>query len=86
MTLGINDLSNIRDYIAEINVDAAHVVTERVLRSVGRLEAFPQSGRPGRARGTREVVVPGYPYIVVYTHDDAAVDIVAVFHAAQDRG
>lgn len=81
----VSDLANIRDYIAEDNPAAARSVTERVLRSVGRLERFPESGRPGRVAGTREVVVPGLPYIVVYAHDDTSVDIVAVFHAARER-
>lgn len=47
---------------------------------------FPASGRLGQVPGTREVVVPGLPYIVVYTHDDVSVDVVAVFHGAQKRG
>ena len=47
---------------------------------------FPRSGRLGQVQGTREVVVPGLPYIVVYTHDDIGVDIVAIFHGAQKRG
>lgn len=81
----VSDLANIRDYIAERNPEAAHSVTERVLRSVERLERFPESGRPGQVRGTREIVVQGLPYIVVYAHDDVGIDIVAVFHAAQDR-
>ena len=81
----VSDLANIRDYIAEENPDASHAVTDRVLRSVERLEAFPRSGRSGQVEGTREVIVPGLPYIVVYTHDDAGVDVIAVFHGAQDR-
>ena len=47
---------------------------------------FPRSGRLGQVQGTREVVVPGIPYIIVYTHDDRSVDIVAIFHGAQKRG
>ncbi len=39
----------------------------------------------GRAWGTREVVVPNFPYVIIYTHDDTAVDIIAVFHGRQDR-
>ena len=83
--LAVSDLASIRDHIAEENPDASRTVIERVLRSVERLEAFPRSGRPGQVEGTREVVVQGLPYIVVYTHDDVSVDIIAVFHGAQDR-
>lgn len=81
----VSDLANIRDHIAENNPGAAGAVTDRVLRSVDRLERFPKSGRHGRAPDTREIVVPGLPYIVVYIEDDDGVDIVAVFHTAQGR-
>ena len=81
----VSDLTNIRDYISENDPEAARAVVERVLRSVDRLESFPRSGRAGQARGTRELVVPGLPYIVVYTCDDTDVSIVGVFHGARDR-
>jgi toxin ParE1/3/4 len=39
-------------------------------------------GRQGRVGGTRELVVQGTPYIVVYrVHDD--VEILAVVHGAR---
>lgn len=81
----VSDLTNIHDYIAERNPQAARGVVTRVLHSVRRLETFPQSGRSGRARGTREIVVPNLPYIVVYTLSAGDVDIIAVFHAARRR-
>ena len=81
----VSDLATIRDYIAQENAASGHAVANRVLRAVDRLERFPESGRPGRASGTREVVVPNLPYIIVYTHDDTGVDIIAVFHGRQDR-
>ena len=82
----ISDLAHIRDYIAADCPSGAQDVVDRVLRSVARLCLFPQSGRVGQVDGTRELVVPGLPYIVVYTHDDESVDVVAVFHGAQKRG
>ena len=82
----VSDLANIRDYISANNPSAARAVVQRVFRSVERLRMFPRSGRLGQVQGTREVVVPGLPYIVVYTHDDIGVDIVAIFHGAQKRG
>lgn len=81
----VSDLAHIRDYIAADSPSGAREVVDRVLRSVARLRLFPRSGRVGQIHGTRELVVPGLPYIVVYTHDDEGVDIVAVFHGAQKR-
>ena len=82
----VSDLAKIRDYISADSPSAARAVVDRVVRSVERLRTFPASGRLGQVQGTREVVVPGLPYIVVYTHDDIGVDIVAIFHGAQKRG
>lgn len=81
----VSDLAKIRDYIAESNPAAAHATIGRVLRSVDRLERFPKSGRIGRVAGTREIIVPGLPYIVVYIDEADIVDIVAVFHGSQDQ-
>lgn len=81
----ISDLANIRDYISADNPSAARAVVDRVFRSVERLRSFPKSGSIGQVQGTREVVVPGLPYIVVYTHDEVSVDVVAIFHGAQGR-
>ncbi len=68
----VSDLANIRDFIAQRNPAAAELVVSRILRSIERIEHFPNSSRSGVVQGTREVVVPGLPYI-------------AVFHGAQDR-
>ena len=81
----VSDLAEIRDFISESDPEAAGAVVDRVLRSVERLESFPNSGRVGRISGTRELVVPGLPYIVVYTCNDTDVSIIGVFHGARDR-
>lgn len=54
-----------------------------MVRAVLRLEDFPMSGRPGRTRRTRELVVVGLPYVVVHRLRDGEVQIVAVRHAAR---
>ena len=81
----VSDLAAIRDFISENDLQAAQAVVDRVLRSVDRLEAFPRLGRTGQVPGTRELVVPGLPYIVVYTCDDADVTVIGVFHGARHR-
>ena len=81
----VSDLAEIRDFISENDPKAARAVVDRVFRSVDRLEAFPKSGRVGQVLGTRELVVPGLPYIVVYIFDDTAISIIGVFHGARER-
>lgn len=77
-------LEQARDYITLSNSEAvADNVILRILRSVERLATFPLSGRPGRVRGTRELVVPNTPFVVAYALDKARVVILALYHGAQ---
>jgi toxin ParE1/3/4 len=77
------DLTSIRDYIAKENPNAAARVAEALLEATVQLERFPQSGRPGRIAGTRELVVPGLPYILFYRIVEDVILIAAVHHTSR---
>ncbi|HEY5047282.1 MAG TPA: type II toxin-antitoxin system RelE/ParE family toxin [Rhizomicrobium sp.] len=51
------------EYIAQDNLDAADRILEAFRTSALQLERFPFLGRSGRIRKTRELVIPGTPYI-----------------------
>ncbi len=72
------------DYIAERNPLAAVRLGDAIARSVSRLGALPYLGRVGRVAGTRELVVPRTPFIIIYRVETEAVLILRVLHAAQD--
>lgn len=78
------DLEEIVDYIALDNPAAAENVYRGIVRAAERLPEFPALGRPGRHPDTRELSVPGLPYLLVYAVDTEAVTILAVFHTARD--
>jgi len=40
-------------------------------------------GRPGRVPGTRELVLPNFPYIIPYRVREQRVEILRVFHTAR---
>lgn len=63
----LRELEVIGDYIAERNPRAAAKVTANIhLRTKRLLADNPFIGRVGEIEGTRELVVPGTPYIVAY--------------------
>jgi len=70
------------------NPDAARRVGERIREAVSLLGDLRYIGREGMLSGTRELIVPGLPYIVVYRIEPAGPDeitILGVYHGAQLR-
>jgi toxin ParE1/3/4 len=58
---------------------AAH----RQVTAVAGLARFPQSGRPGRRAGTRELVVGRTPYLVPYRILGETIEILRVLHGSR---
>ena len=83
-TPAANDLYNIVQRIRRDNPAAATKVAKILYDECGRLRDFPRRGRKGRIEGTRELVFPGLPYIVVYTIQDQIVELLRIYHGAQD--
>lgn len=59
-------------------------VAETLFNAANSLDLFPFRGLPGRVAGTRELIVVGLPYIIVYRVTAAAIHILHIFHGAQD--
>ena len=80
-----DDLEELTDYIRRDNPTAAREIAGAILESVSRLAAFPSLGRPGEAPGTRELVIPRFSsYVVVYRVTSHAIEVLHVWHGAQD--
>jgi len=78
------DLDAIIDYVALDHPTAAEQVFRAIVAAAERLTGFPEMGRAGRLPGTRELVVPGLPYLLVYQVATDRVTVLAVFHDARD--
>jgi plasmid stabilization system protein ParE len=81
----LRHIEAIHSYIAKGDPGAAARVVRRIEHSIGRLATLPLSGRPGVVAGTRILVVPGLPYVVIYRARNDEVDIIAVLHTARGR-
>jgi toxin ParE1/3/4 len=79
----IEHLAHLRSYIARDNPRAANRIASVLLESVEGLAELPNLGRPGRVAGTRELVVPGTPYVIPYRLRGDRLEVVAVFHGRQ---
>jgi toxin ParE1/3/4 len=77
------DRDAIFDYVEAESPRAAIVIDDRIRRHVGQLRQFPESGRPGRIEGTRELVIDRTPYIAAYQILGDKVRILRVLHGAR---
>lgn len=75
-------LDAIGDFISLRNGPAAERLVQTIHAGVERIRQFPQSGRPGRVLGTRELIA--HPnYIVIYRVTEDAIIVLRVLHARQ---
>lgn len=78
-----NDLKSVHEYLDERNPRAADATVERIFSGIDVLEQFPQLGRIGRIKGTREFVVAKTPFIVMYRLYHEQVEILGILHGAR---
>ena len=79
------DLTHICDYIEEHESAAtARRVALAIYQGVSSLTRFPHRARPGRKAGTRELVLPGLPYLAVYRIREEVIEVVRILHGAQN--
>jgi toxin ParE1/3/4 len=69
-------------YIQQDNPTAARNVAQAVIDRIEHLATLPGLGRPGEVIGTRELVIS--PYVVVYRFTEEIVEILHIWHGAQD--
>jgi toxin ParE1/3/4 len=79
----LRDLASLRAYIWQNNPAVAERQVERILAAAARLAEFPETGRPGRRAGTRELVVTRTPYLVAYRVRGELVEVLRVLHGRQ---
>ncbi|MGA9640175.1 MAG: type II toxin-antitoxin system RelE/ParE family toxin [Terriglobales bacterium] len=77
------DLAELVTYIAKGNPTAAYGVHDEIRKQTELLAIYPEIGRPGRVRGTRELVVTGTPYIAAYRYPGDKVTVLRLLHGAR---
>ena len=63
--------------------ERAAALVRTIYEAPSLLLDFPLRGRPGKKAGTRELVMPSLPYVIVYTVRDDVVVVVRILHGAQ---
>ena len=68
-------------HMARDNPWAAAALVAEADESTRLLTRHPDMGRPGRVPGTRELVLPHFPYILPYRVRVQRVEMLRLFHA-----
>jgi toxin ParE1/3/4 len=82
-TPATEELVSAYEYVAADNPAAAQRIMNHIWETVEVLSLHPMAGRKGRIAGTRELIIPGTPFIVGYRIEKKEVWILAVMHAAR---
>ena len=79
-----DQLEHAQDYYHALNPMAATLMALRIVEAAQRLCEQPNMGRSGRVPETREWSVQKTPYLLVYRTRGDALEILHVWHEAQD--
>jgi toxin ParE1/3/4 len=79
------DLQHISDYLKEHHPRYRQPTMRKLYEAVRALKQWPQRGRIGREEGTRELLFSPMPYVVVYRVTEQSVEVLRIYHTAQDR-
>ena len=71
-------------YLSQQNSRAADDLASRLNAAINSLADFPNRGRPGSIDGTREIVAPRTPYVIVYLVLADRVLVARIRHTSQD--
>jgi toxin ParE1/3/4 len=78
------DLESIKNYLQQRYPHFAEPTVRTIYQRIRSLKTAPDLGRPGHRTGTRGLALTPLPYVVVYSVRAEAVEILHVYHGAQD--
>lgn len=76
------NLDQVEEHIAQDNPAAAVATVKKILEAAQILTDYPTLGKRGRERGTRELIVAGLPYIIIYAVHREELVVIRVLHAS----
>jgi len=79
-----DDLEAISSYLRQHDPHFAEATLRTIYLRIRSLKNFPDLGRVGYRKGTRELALTPIPYIVVYSVSAETIEILHIHHGAQD--
>jgi toxin ParE1/3/4 len=79
----LRSLEQAHDFLAQENPEAAIQLVLKIRVATEKLASFPTMGRHGRIEGTKELVIFGSPYLVIYRVKGQRIEILRVLHGSR---
>ncbi|HJU11152.1 MAG TPA: type II toxin-antitoxin system RelE/ParE family toxin [Candidatus Binataceae bacterium] len=79
------DLERINNYLRDKYPHYRAPTITRIYEAARSLKDLSHRGRPGREEGTRELLFPPLPYILVYRVTEQAIEVLRIYHPAENR-
>jgi toxin ParE1/3/4 len=78
------DLEHISSYLKEHYPGYQQPTVRRIYNVIRSLKTPPQRGRRGRVEGKREPFFPPLPYVAVHRVRESDIEVLRIWHTAQD--
>ena len=79
------DLERLSAYLEDRHPRYRQPTMRKLYEAIGSLKQSPYRGRVGREEGTRELLFPPLPYVALYRVREQSIEVLRLYHAAQDR-
>jgi toxin ParE1/3/4 len=79
------DLVEISNYLKDRHLHYRQPTMRKLYEAIRSLKGSPHRGRLGSEDGTRELLFLPMPYIAVYRVREGAIEVLRIYHTAQDR-
>lgn len=81
----LEDLREFRDWLVTLERGNPKKTLGRIRAAADSLKRLGDIGRPSIGPGLRELSVRNAPYVIVYRIEGDMLEILAVYHTAQER-
>jgi addiction module RelE/StbE family toxin len=81
--VALNDLDSAREYVEQTYPDKKPQTLARILEAIEKVRVFPNMGKKGSVRGTREFVFADLPFMLIYRPTKSAIEIIALLHTSR---
>lgn len=79
----LNDLESAREFVTSEHPQNLELTIENIQSSIGQIKIFPEIGRVGRVKGTRELVFSQMPFILIYRKMKSSIEIISLLHQSR---